>query len=369
MKILITGAGGFVGKNMMAELSTHKDKEALPFDIDTPKEKLKEYAKVCDFVLHFAGVNRPQTEEEFMTGNCGFTGELIDTLKEADNRCPVLMTSSIQAALDNRYGESKLAAENLLFSYGKEFGVPVYIYRMPNMFGKWCRPNYNSAVATFCHNTAHGLPITVTDPARMMELVYIDDIMEEIFRAMEGNVQKDGDFCVMSPTHRILLGDLAEKIQAFPASRVSLQAIDMADPLTKKLYAAYLSYLPKDAFSYDLKMNVDARGSFTEFLKSSAMGQVSVNIAHPGIVKGNHWHHSKNEKFLVVAGKGIIRFKHFYEDEIIEYPVDGTKLTVLDIPTGYSHNIENTGDTDLVTLMWASEPFDPTHPDTFFLPL
>lgn len=369
MKILITGANGFVGKNLTAEFSIHKDKEILPFDIDTPKEKLKEYAKICDFVLHFAGVNRPQTEEEFSVGNTGFTGDLIDALQEAGSRAPILMTSSIQAALDNSYGQSKLAAEKLLLAYEKETGVPVYVYRMPNIFGKWCRPNYNSAVATFCHNTARGLPITVTDPDRMMELVYIDDIIEEIFRAMDGNVTKNGDYCTIAPVHNILLGDLANLIASFPESRKTLKAIDMSDPLTKKMYATYLSYIPKEALAYDLKMNVDDRGSFTEFLKSPAMGQVSVNIAHPGIVKGNHWHHTKNEKFLVVAGKGVIRFKHYFEDDIIEYHVDGAKLTVLDIPTGYSHNIENTGDTDLVTLMWASEPFDPGHPDTYFMPL
>lgn len=379
MKILITGAKGFVGKNFAATLkniangndkSRGIDKENLEifeYDIDSDPKSLSEYCEKTDFVFHLAGVNRPKDESEFMKGNFGFTSTLLDTLKKYDNKAPVLITSSIQAALDNPYGKSKKAGEELMFNYGRENGVKTLVYRLPNVFGKWCRPNYNSAVATFCNNIANDLPITVNDRAHMMHLVYIDDIVDEFICAIKGQEHKNGDFCEVPVTHKITLGEIADLLYSFKASRQNLSIPNQADAFSKKLYATYISYLPKNEFAYPLKMNVDPRGSFTEFLKTDEYGQVSVNISRPHIVKGNHWHHTKNEKFLVVSGKGVIRFRHPESDEVTEYFVSGDKLTVVDIPTGYTHNIENLGDTDMVTIMWANEKFDPNKPDTYFL--
>lgn len=379
MKILITGAKGFVGKNFAATLkniangndkSRGIDKENLEifeYDIDSDPKSLSEYCEKADFVFHLAGVNRPKDESEFMKGNFGFTSTLLDTLKKYDNKAPVLITSSIQAALDNPYGKSKKAGEELMFNYGRENGVKTLVYRLPNVFGKWCRPNYNSAVATFCNNIANDLPITINDRAHMMHLVYIDDIVDEFICAIKGQEHKNGDFCEVPVTHKITLGEIADLLYSFKESRRNLSIPNQADAFSKKLYATYISYLPKNEFAYPLKMNVDPRGSFTEFLKTDEYGQVSVNISYPHIVKGNHWHHTKNEKFLVVSGKGVIRFRHPESDEVTEYFVSGDKLTVVDIPTGYTHNIENLGDTDMVTIMWANEKFDPNKPDTYFL--
>ncbi len=379
MKILITGAKGFVGKNFAATLkniangndkSRGIDKENLEifeYDIDSDPKSLSEYCEKTDFVFHLAGVNRPKDESEFMKGNFGFTSTLLDTLKKYDNKAPVLITSSIQASLDNPYGKSKKAGEELMFNYGRENGVKTLVYRLPNVFGKWCRPNYNSAVATFCNNIANDLPITVNDRAHMMHLVYIDDIVDEFICAIKGQEHKNGDFCEVPVTHKITLGEIADLLYSFKESRQNLSIPNQADAFSKKLYATYISYLPKNEFAYPLKMNVDPRGSFTEFLKTDEYGQVSVNISRPHIVKGNHWHHTKNEKFLVVSGKGVIRFRHPESDEVTEYFVSGDKLTVVDIPTGYTHNIENLGDTDMVTIMWANEKFDPNKPDTYFL--
>ena len=379
MKILITGAKGFVGKNFAATLkniangndkSRGIDKENLEifeYDIDSDPKRLSEYCEKADFVFHLAGVNRPKDESEFMKGNFGFTSTLLDTLKKYDNKAPVLITSSIQASLDNPYGKSKKAGEELMFNYGRENGVKTLVYRLPNVFGKWCRPNYNSAVATFCNNIANDLPITVNDRAHMMHLVYIDDIVDEFICVLKGQEHKNGDFCEVPVTHKITLGEIADLLYSFKESRQNLSIPNQADAFSKKLYATYISYLPKNEFAYPLKMNVDPRGSFTEFLKTDEYGQVSVNISHPHIVKGNHWHHTKNEKFLVVSGKGVIRFRHPESDEVTEYFVSGDKLTVVDIPTGYTHNIENLGDTDMVTIMWANEKFDPNKPDTYFL--
>lgn len=379
MKILITGAKGFVGKNFAATLkniangndkSRGIDKENLEifeYDIDSDPKSLSEYCEKTDFVFHLAGVNRPKDESEFMKGNFGFTSTLLDTLKKYDNKAPVLITSSIQASLDNPYGKSKKAGEELMFNYGRENGVKTLVYRLPNVFGKWCRPNYNSAVATFCNNIANDLPITVNDRAHMMHLVYIDDIVDEFICAIKGQEHKNGDFCEVPVTHKITLGEIADLLYSFKESRRNLSIPNQADAFSKKLYATYISYLPKNEFAYPLKMNVDPRGSFTEFLKTDEYGQVSVNISHPHIVKGNHWHHTKNEKFLVVSGKGVIRFRYPESDEVTEYFVSGDKLTVVDIPTGYTHNIENLGDTDMVTIMWANEKFDPNKPDTYFL--
>lgn len=380
MNILITGAHGFMGKNLVTTLASVRDGKdktrALPtqltiweYDLDTDPALLDGYCRQADFVFHLAGVNRPKEQEEFMKGNFGFTSVLLDTLKKYQNNCPVMLSSSIQADLDNPYGKSKKAGEELLFAYGRETGAPVYVYRFPNVFGKWCRPNYNSAVATFCHNIARDLPITVNDPSVELTLVYIDDVVDELLRALSGTPAKEGAYCVVPVTHKATLGHIVDLIRSFRASREERSVPDMSDGLTKKLYATYLSYLPADGFSYPLKMNKDARGSFTEILRTPDRGQFSVNISKPGITKGNHWHHTKNEKFLVVSGRGVIRFRKPDDDEekVYEYFVSGDELTVVDIPTGYTHNIENLGDTDMVTFMWCNECFDPEKPDTYFL--
>ncbi len=380
MKILITGAKGFIGKNLVAELNNIKEGKAkgyhlspdltiFEYDMDTDPALLDGFCKEADFVFHLAGVNRPKEQSEFMEGNFGFTSLLLDTLKKHGNNCPVMLSSSIQAELNNPYGLSKKAGEDLLFEYGRETASEVLIYRFPNVFGKWCRPNYNSAVATFCHNIAHDLPIQVNDRSVMMTLVYIDNVVKELISALEGKPYKEGAFCKVSVEHSIALGEIVDLIYSFKESRMSLQVPNLSDGFTKKLYSTYLSYLPEEGFSYPLKMNVDDRGSFTEFLKSPDRGQVSINISRPGITKGQHWHHTKNEKFLVVSGKGVIRFRKMDEEKVYEYFVSGDKLEVVDIPVGYTHNIENLGETDMVTVMWVNEVFDPEHPDTYFLPL
>jgi len=367
MKILVTGAKGFIGKNLIAELKNRKYDNIFEYDRDTDSSLLDEYCKEADFVFHLAGVNRPKEQSEFMEGNFGFTSDLLDSLKKHNNTCPVMISSSIQAELDNPYGESKKAGEDLIFNYSKETGAKVLVYRFPNVFGKWCRPNYNSAVATFCNNVAHNLPIQVNDPSVVMRLLYIDDVVNELINALEGKENKAGEFCEVPVVHTVTLGEIVDLIYSFKKSREDRSVPNMADEFIKKLYSTYLSYIPEDKFSYELKMNVDQRGSFTEFIKTPDRGQVSVNISKPGITKGNHWHHTKNEKFLVVSGKGVIRFRKIDSEEIIEYFVSGDKMEVLDIPTGYTHNIENLGDADMVTIMWANEAFDPDKPDTYFL--
>jgi len=367
MKILITGAKGFIGKNLVIELKNREYTELFEYDTDTDPSLLDNHCKEADFVFHLAGVNRPKEQSEFMEGNFGFTSTLLDTLKKHNNKCPVMISSSIQAELDNPYGKSKKAGEDLVFNYSKETGAKVLVYRFPNVFGKWCRPNYNSAIATFCHNIAHDLPITVKDPSVVMKLVYIDDVVSELINALEGKENRNGNFCEVPVVHTITLGEIVELIYSFKKSREERSIPNMADAFTKKLYSTYLSYLPKDQFSYELNMNIDNRGSFTEFIKTADRGQVSVNISKPGITKGNHWHHTKNEKFMVVSGKGVIRFRKIDSDEIFEYFVSGDKLEVVDIPPGYTHNIENLGDTDMVTIIWANEPFDPEKPDTYYL--
>lgn len=367
MNILVTGAKGFIGKNLICELKNRKYENIFEFDIDTDMSLLDEYTKECDFVFHLAGVNRPKNPEEFMKGNFGFTTVLLNKLKEHNNKAPILITSSIQAEKDNPYGLSKKAGENVIFEYGKENSISVFVYRLPNVFGKWCRPNYNSAVATFCYNIANDLPIQINDPSVVMNLVYIDDVVREFINALSGKANNKEGFCFIPTVHTIELGSIVDLIYSFKETRKSLYISDMADAFTKKLYSTYLSYLSEDKFSYPLKMNIDNRGSFTEILKTQNAGQVSVNISKPGIVKGNHWHHTKNEKFLVVSGKGVIRFRKVDDDKVIEYNVSGEKLEIVDIPVGYTHNIENLGDTDMVTVMWANETFDSENPDTYYL--
>lgn len=367
MNILVTGSKGFIGKNLIAELNNRGYTDIFEFDKDTESSLLDDYCKKADFVFHLAGVNRPKDQSEFMQGNFGFTSELLNTLKQHNNTCPVMISSSIQAELDNPYGESKKAGEELLFKYSEETGAKVLIYRFTNVFGKWSKPNYNSAVATFCHNVAHDLDITVNDPSVVMNLVYIDDVVNELINALNGKENKEELFCEVPVVHTRTLGEIVELIYSFKESRKDKSVPDMSDSFIKKLYSTYLSFLPKDQFSYDLKMNVDNRGSFTEFLKSPDRGQVSVNISKPGITKGNHWHHTKNEKFLVVSGEGVIRFRKYDTDNVIECFVSGDKLEVVDIPTGYTHNIENLGDADMVTVMWANESFDPDNPDTYYV--
>lgn len=395
MKILVTGAKGFVGKNLCAALKNIRDQkdktrpglsidEIFEYDLDTAPERLDEYCAKADFVFHLAGVNRPQNAEDFMKGNFGFTSLLFDTLKKQGNTCPVMISSSIQATCigryDSDYGRSKKAGEELSFAYGEETGVEVLVYRFPNLFGKWCKPNYNSAVATFCHNMARDLPITVNDRNASLELLYIDDLVTEMLDALEGKEHRctfdgiqtvlcaDGKYCAAPVTHRVTLGEIVDLLDAFKAQVTTLMMPEIpANSFAKKLYSTYLSYLPKEKVSFPLKMNEDARGSFTELLKTENCGQFSVNISKPGITKGQHWHNTKWEFFIVVAGHGLIRQRKIGTDEVLEFEVSGEKIEAVHMLPGYTHNIINLSETDnLVTVMWANELFDPKHPDTFF---
>lgn len=395
MNILVTGAQGFVGKNLVANLrniaqgknrtrpNLHID-EIYEFDLDTDPALLGKYCARADFVFHLAGVNRPQNNEEFMEGNFGFSSTLLETLKQTGNKCPVLLSSSIQATLIGRYGKSdygrsKLAGEELFFDYGQETGASVLVYRFPNLFGKWCRPNYNSVVATFCYNLAHDLPIQVNDPSTQLELLYIDDLVEELLDALEGHphrcdyeglmplLKEDGKYCYASPTHQVTLGEIVELLESFKAQPQTLVLPEIPpDSFAKKLYSTYLSYLPREKVAFPLKMNLDDRGSFTELLKTRNCGQFSVNISKPGITKGQHWHNSKWEFFIVVSGHGLIQERKIGSEEILEFEVDGDHIQAVHMLPGYIHNIINLSDTEnLVTVMWANEQFDPTHPDTF----
>ncbi len=379
MKVLVTGAGGFVGKNLCATLyniADGKDKShnietditVLEYDIDTDPALLDVYCSECDFVFHLAGVNRPQNTEEFMEGNFGFTSTLLETLKKHNNKCPIMISSSIQAALQNPYGLSKKAGEDLMFSYSKETGANVLVYRLPNVFGKWCRPNYNSAIATFCNNVANDLPIQVNDRSVNMTLVYIDDVVDELIRALKGLENRDGDYCKVPVEHKITLGEIVDLIYSFKEQPNTLVVPEISlGSFEKKLYSTYLSYLPKEKVSFPLKMNVDARGSFTELLKSEKCGQISVNISNPGITKGQHWHNTKWEFFIVVSGKGLIQQRKIGTQEVLNFEVSGEKIEAVHMLPGYTHNIINLSDTEpLVTVMWANESFDPDKPDTFF---
>ncbi len=370
MKVLITGSNGFIGKNIQAELLNKIYSgliEPLCFDSDTDTSKLDEYCSCCDFVVHLAGINRPQNESEFMEGNYGFTLNVLELLKKHNNKCPILITSSIQAALDNPYGKSKKAGEDLIFKYGKENNVQVLVYRLPNVFGKWCKPNYNSAIATFCYNIAHDLSIQVNDRNHVMNLVYIDDVIKEIIKAINGYANKVDEFCYVEPVIKTTLGEIVDIIYSFKEHNKTLAVPSNNSLLEKYLYATYLSYLPTDKFKYDLVEHKDNRGSFTEIIRTIGQGQFSVNKSNPGITKGNHFHHTKNEKFLVVQGKAIIAFRKVGTKEVIEYEVSSDKLEVVNIPTGYTHSITNIGENELITFMWANEPFDANNPDTIYM--
>ena len=366
VKILVTGAKGFIGKNLIVELKNRKYNEIFEYDMDTDGELLEKYAKECEFVFHIAGINRPKNENEFVEGNYEFTKELLNKLEKYNNMAPILITSSIQAELENPYGKSKKAAEESLFEYGKETGCKVLIYRLPNVFGKWCKPNYNSVIATFCNNIANGLEIEVKDPSIVMNLVYIDDVVNEFINALQGNENKIDNYCIVPVTYTTTMDNIVKSIRMFKNSRKTMLVPCMNNELEKKLYSTYLSYLPENEFKYPLKMNIDKRGSFTEFIKTSDSGQISINISKPGTTKGNHWHHTKNEKFLVVKGEGLIQFQKVGCEEVISYQVSGNCLEVVDIPVGYAHNIINKGITDMVTVMWVNETYNPNKPDTYF---
>lgn len=395
MNILVTGAKGFVGKNLCAALGNIRDGKdrtrpalavdaVLAYDIDTDPALLEDYCAGADFVFNLAGVNRPKDASEFMQGNFGFASVLLETLKKQHNTCPVMLASSIQATLvgryDSDYGRSKKAGEELFFSYAAETGAKVLVYRFPNLFGKWCRPNYNSAVATFCHNTANDLPITVNDRSTELELLYIDDLVCEMLDALENNehhctfdgirtaMTETGKYCAVPTTHKVTLGEIADLLAQFRQQPETLLMPEIpADSFAKKLYSTYLSYLPPEKVRFPLKMNTDNRGSFTELLKTAGCGQFSVNISKPGITKGQHWHNSKWEFFIVVSGRGRIEERRIGSDEVLRFDVSGEKIEAVHMLPGYTHNIINLSDTeDLVTLMWANEQFDPSHPDTFF---
>ena len=368
MHILVTGANGFMGRNLVQALKQSRPQDVLYLiDIRSTQEERDEAAREADFVFHLAGVNRPQDPAEFMQGNCDYTQTLLESLAKHP---PVLVTSSVQAALDNPYGQSKRAGEEAVRAYAASTGAQAYIYSLPNAFGKWSRPNYNSAVATFCYNVARDLPITVNVPSVMLRLCYIDDIVAEFLRALEGNptCTEDG-FCEVHPVHEVQLGKMAEMIQSFRDMRNQLDTPDQSDPFTAKLYATYLSFLPPEDFAREPVVHADARGFFAELIHMGGHGQVSLNVSKPHITKGEHWHFTKHEKFIVISGEGVIRFRKPGETTVISYKVSGDLLKVVDIPPGYTHNIENTGDTDMITVMWANECFDPGHPDTYRLPV
>jgi UDP-2-acetamido-2,6-beta-L-arabino-hexul-4-ose reductase len=399
MKILVTGAKGFVGKNLCAQLNNIKDgkarwygdvkvDEVMEYDIDTDPKLLDEYCQRADFVFNLAGVNRPQDPKEFMEGNFGFASTLLDTLKRHKNACPVMISSSIQATLAGRfgtseYGKSKKAGEELMFEYGKETGAKILVYRFPNLFGKWCRPNYNSAVATFCNNIANDLPIQVNDSSVELELLYIDDLVDEMILALAGKehhcefdgvetvMTENGRYCAVPTTHKITLGGIVELLESFRRQSETLMLPEIPDgSFAKKLYTTYLSYLPKEKVAYPVKMNVDDRGSFTELIRTAKCGQVSVNISKPGITKGQHWHNTKWEFFIVVSGHGLIQERKIGSDEVLNFKVSGEEIEVVHMLPGYTHNIINLSETEpLVTVMFANEIFDPNRPDTYFEPV
>lgn len=387
MNILITGAKGFVGKNLVAQLSNIRDGKAryyavsddiniMEYDIDSAPELLDEYCSKADFVFNLAGINRPKDISEFIQGNFGFASTLLDTLKKHHNTCPVMISSSTQATLDNPYGESKRMGEELMFRYSKETGAKVLVYRFPNIFGKWCRPNYNSGVATFCNNIANDIPITVSDRNNVLNLVYIDDVVDELIGALTGNEHKDGIYCKVPVTYTKTLGEIVDKLYKFSEERPALGIPLVSDSFSKALYSTFLSYLPEEKMRYYLKMNVDNRGSFTEIIRTENHGQVSVNISKPGITKGEHWHNNRVEKFIVVSGKGLMQQRRVGLDEngnsypVLNFEVSGDKLEVIEMIPGYTHNLINLSDTkELVTVIWGNDCFDPARPDTYYEPV
>ena len=380
MKVLVTGAHGFVGKNLCTQLNNIKAgkaknysvtiSEVMEYDLDTNPALLDEFCQRADFVFNLAGVNRPKDSAEFMKGNLGFASILLDSLKKCGNTCPVMISSSIQATLDNPYGESKRAGEQLMFDYSKETGAKVLVYRFLNIFGKWCRPNYNSVVATFCNNIANDIPIKVSDPNRVINLVYIDDVVEELIAALNQLEHYDGDFCIVPVMYTITLGRIADLLYSFREMPQTLGVPDLADSFSKKLYSTYLSYLPQEKFSYPVKLNIDDRGHFTELIRTVSCGQFSVNVSKAGVIKGQHWHHTKNEKFVVVSGHGLIQLRKIGTDEVICFEVSGNKIEVVEMIPGYTHNIINLSETEnLVTFIWCNERFDSNYPDTFSEPV
>lgn len=388
MKILVTGAKGFVGKNLCSQLRNIRDKKArwyklfepidvvYEYDIDSTREELDQWCKDCDFVFNLAGVNRPQNTKEFMEGNFGFTNTLLDTLKKYNNTCPVMISSSSQAALDNPYGQSKKAGEELMFQYSKDTGARVLVYRFPNLFGKWCRPNYNSVVATFCNNIANGLPIQINDPSVILNFVYIDDVVDQLIYSLSGKEYKEGKYCYVPIVYKVRLGDIADLLHSFDKGRYDLQIPCVSDGFRKALYSTFVSYLPKNKISYPLDMKKDDRGSFAEFIRTENHGQVSINISKPGITKGEHWHHNWVERFLVVSGHGLIQLRKEGLDEngneypILNFEVSGEKLEVVEMISGYTHNLINLSKTeDMVTVIWANGCFDQNRPDTYFDPV
>ena len=388
MKILVTGAKGFVGKNLCSQLRNIRDKKArwyklfepidvvYEYDIDSTREELDQWCKDCDFVFNLAGVNRPQNTKEFMEGNFGFTNTLLDTLKKYNNTCPVMISSSSQAALDNPYGQSKKAGEELMFQYSKDTGARVLVYRFPNLFGKWCRPNYNSVVATFCNNIANGLPIQINDPSVILNFVYIDDVVDQLIYSLSGKEYKEGKYCYVPIVYKVRLGDIADLLHSFDKGRYDLQIPCVSDGFRKALYSTFVSYLPKNKISYPLDMKKDDRGSFAEFIRTENHGQVSINISKPGITKGEHWHHNLVERFLVVSGHGLIQLRKEGLDEngneypILNFEVSGEKLEVVEMFSGYTRNLTYLSKTeDMVTVIWANGCFDQNRPDTYFDPV
>lgn len=384
MNILVTGANGFVGKNLCAQLENiasgkarwyrvDSDITLFKYDIESSAEDLDEYCSKADFVFNLAGVNRPKDTEEFMEGNFGFASTLLDTLKKYHNTCPVMISSSSQAALDNPYGRSKKAGEDLMFSYSKETGAKVFVYRFPNLFGKWCRPNYNSVVATFCYNIANGLPIVVNDPNVIMNLAYIDDVVDNLIACLTDDEYREGEYCYIPNVHRVRLGDIADMLNSFDKGRYSLSIPFVSDDFKKALYSTFVSYLPKEKIAYPLDMKIDARGSFSEFIRTDNHGQVSINISKPGIVKGQHWHNNMVERFLVVSGRGLIQLRKEGLDDngnrypVLNFEVSGENLQVVEMIPGYTHNLVNLSDTeDMVTVIWANGCFNPHRPDTYY---
>ena len=367
MKVLVTGANGFVGKNLISNLSLYNDIEIYKYDIDSTLEELDNYTKDCDFVYHLAGVNRPKDNSEFMEGNFGFTSTLLELLKKNNNKCPIMISSSIQASLDNDYGKSKKAGEDLLFKYGKDNDVKLFVYRFPNLFGKWSKPNYNSVIATWCYNVSHGLDIKVDDKEKEIHLAYIDDVCNELIKCLSNNETRDGKYCIVPITYKKTLGEISELIKSFKENDRGIMVPSTGDAFTKDLYATYVSYVPLNELVVDLNEHRDNRGVFCELVRTKEAGQVSISTTNPNIVRGGHYHNTKMERFIVVKGKARIKFEHVIDHSTYEFEVSGDKLQYVTIPVGYQHSINNIGEDELVLILWANELFDPNIPDTYVM--